>query len=305
VHAIAPSGRVQWIALARRAEGLGYSVLTVPDHLLDGCISPFAALAVAAEVTSGLRVGTLVLNNDLRHPAIVAREILALDLLSDGRVELGLGAGSAMSAHEHESTGIRFDHGAVRVARLGEAIDVLDGLLRGDAVTYTGDHYRLDAHRAWPAPAQQPRPPLLVGGNGPQIVRLAAARADIVSLSGIGRTKSDGSGPDTSGFAPEAIDQRIEFVRAASAGRPIELQALIQRVVVTDDAVGAAEEVSGSLPDLSIDDILATPYLWIGSVESICEGILSTRERWGFSYFTVFNDQLDAVAPIVAKLAGR
>ncbi len=135
-------------------------------------------------------------------------------------------------------------------------------------------------------------------------MRLAATRADIVSLSGIGRTRPDGS-QDTTGFAPGGIDRRIEFVRAATAGREIELQALVQRVILTDDPVGAAEQVRVSLPDLSIDDVLATPYLWIGTPESICEDILAARARWGFSYFTVFNDQLDSVAPIVARLAGE
>lgn len=295
VHVLAPSGRDEWVRTARKAEQLGYSVLTVPDHLVDGCISPFTALAVAAEATSTLRIGTLVLNNDLRHPAVVARETLALDSLSAGRVELGLGAGSTMSRPEYDSVGVRFDDGATRVARLAEAVDVLDGLLGGKDVTFTGRHYRLAAHHAWPSPTQLPRPPILVGGNGSQILRTAAQRADIVSLSGIG----------TSGFlpSPEAVDERVALVRDASGGRDVELQALVQRVVITDDRVHAAEQVREHMPELSVDDILGTPYLWIGTVESMCEHILSARERWGFTYFSVFNDALEAAAPVVARLA--
>jgi probable F420-dependent oxidoreductase len=303
VHVFAPSGHDEWVSIARRAEGLGFSVLTVPDHLIDGCLSPFAALGVAAEATSALRFGTLVLNNDLRHPALVAREALALDSLSGGRVELGLGAGSAMSFPEYASAGLRFDDGATRVARLAEAIGVLDGLLRGDDVTFTGEHYRLIAHRAWPSPTQRPRPPILVGGNGRRVLRMAAERADIVALSGIGKMKSDGVTHDATGFLPQAVDERVALVRAASVGRDVELQALVQRVIITDDPRHAAERAREHMPELSIEDVLATPFLWIGTVESICEDVLDARKRWGFSYLTVFHDSLDPAAPIVARLA--
>ena len=288
--------------LARTVEDLGFSVLTVPDHLVDGCISPFAALGVAASATSTLRIGTLVLNNDLRHPAIVAREILTLDSLSEGRVELGVGAGDGFP--EYESVGLAFDDAPTRLARLAEAVDVLDVLLRGHDTTFAGDHYRLNEDRAWPPPVQVPRPPLLVGGNGRRLLQISAERADIVALSGTGRTKADGLTHEPTGFPPEAVDKRIALVRAASAGRDVELQALVQQVIVTDDPRGAAEHVRDRVPELSIEDILATPYLWIGSVESICENLLAARERWGFSYFTVFRHSLDAATPVVARLAG-
>jgi probable F420-dependent oxidoreductase len=303
VHVFAPSGHDEWVSIARRAESLGFAVLTVPDHLIDGCLAPFAALGVAAEATSTLRLGTLVLNNDLRHPALVARDTLTLDSLSGGRVELGLGAGSTMSLPEYESVGLHCDEGATRVARLAEAIEVLDGLLRGDDVTFTGDHYRLVAHRAWPSPTQRPRPPILVGGNGRRLLRMAAARADIVSLSGIGKTRSDGA-HDATGSLPKAVDERVALVRAESVGRDVELQALVQRVIIADDPRRAAEQVREHMPELDVEDVLATPFLWIGSVESICEHVIEARERWGFSYFTVFHDSLDAAAPIIARLAG-
>jgi len=189
------------------------------------------------------------------------------------------------------------------VARLAEAIEVLDGLLRGNDVSFTGDHYRLHSHRAWPSPTQSPRPPIVVGGNGRRLLRMASKRADIVSLSGIGRTKSDGIAHEATGLSPEAVDERVALVRAASGGRDVELQALVQRVITTDDPRGTVERVRESLPELSVEDILATPYLWIGTVESICEDVLAARERWGFSYFTVFHDSLEAAAPIVARLA--
>jgi probable F420-dependent oxidoreductase len=302
LHVLAPSGHDEWVSTARGAEAVGFSALTVPDHLVDGCISPFGALGVAAEATATLRIGTLVLNNDLRHPAIVAREALALDSLSGGRLELGLGAGHGFP--EYESAGIRFDDGTTRVARLAEAVEVLDGLLRGKEVTFSGDHYQLTAHRAWPPPIQRPRPPILVGGNGHRLLRMAAERADTVGLSGTGRTKADGLTHEATGFPPDAVDERIALVRAASAPRDIELHALVQQVMVTDDPTSTAERLRERAPELSVDDILATPYLWIGTVESICDHVVAARERWGFSYFTVFHHSLEAATPIVRQLAG-
>lgn len=292
-----------WRDLARRAEGSGFDVLSVADHFIDGCLAPFTAMAVAAEVTTQLRVAPLVLNNDFRHPVVVAGEVLALDALSGGRVELGLGAGHGFP--EYESSGIPFDHALVRVERLREAVTILDGLLRGDETTFAGTHYAINAHRAWPAPTQRPRPPILVGGNGRRLLHVAATQADIVGLSGAGKTKADGLTHDAAGFAPEAVDERIALVRAAAGERAIELHALVQRVIVTDDPRGAAENVVSRVSELGVDDVLATPYLWIGSVDSICEHVLAARERWGFSYFTVFEHSLDAATPIVDRLASE
>lgn len=292
----------EWRAFCRRAEDVGFDVLSVADHLADDCIAPFTGMAVALEATSRLRVAPLVLNNDFRHPVVVAREMLALDALSDGRIEVGLGAGHGFP--EYESIGVPFDAAVTRIARLREALQIIDSLLRGEETTFAGEHYSINAHRAWPPPTQHPRPPILVGGNGRQLLRLAAQRADIIGLSGAGKTKADGLRHDASGFAPEAVDERIALVRSAAAGRAVELHALVQRVIVTDNARDAAVEVAKRLPELSIDAILSTPYLWIGSVDSICDHITGARERWGFSYFTVFEHSFKAALPIIERLAG-
>jgi alkanesulfonate monooxygenase SsuD/methylene tetrahydromethanopterin reductase-like flavin-dependent oxidoreductase (luciferase family) len=190
------------------------------------------------------------------------------------------------------------------VARLAEAVEVLDGLLRGHDVTFTGDHYNLIGHRAWPPATQRPRPPILVGGNGHRLLRMAAARADIVGLSGTGRTKADGLTHEATGFPPDAVDERIAFVRAASTGREVELHALVQQVIVTDDPTGVAESLRKLVPELRAEDILATPYLWIGTVESICDTVRAARDRWGFSYFTLFQHSLEAATPVVTRLTG-
>src|ERR1700681_3399184 len=161
--------RAEWVEKARKIEGLGYATLTVPDHLTD-LIAPMPALVSAAEATTILRIGTNVLNNDLRHPVLVAREAAAVDLLTDGRLQLGLGAGSIRS--EYDQAGLRFEAGRVRVERLAEAVSVIKGLLEGEEVTFSGAHYQVAGHRIAPLPVQKPHPPILIGGNGPRLLTL-------------------------------------------------------------------------------------------------------------------------------------
>src|SRR6202163_102910 len=163
------ASRAEWQEKARKVEGLGYATFTVPDHLTD-LIAPMPALVSAAEATKTLRVGTNVLNNDLRHPVLVAREAAAVDLLTDGRLQLGLGAGSIRS--EYDQAGLRFEAGRVRVERLAEAVSVIKGLLEGEEVTFSGAHYQVAGHRIAPLPVQKPHPPILIGGNGPRLLTL-------------------------------------------------------------------------------------------------------------------------------------
>src|ERR1700719_2164953 len=182
VNVRSAESRAEWQAKARKIEALGYQILNLPDHLTD-LVSPLPALVSAAEATTTIRVGTNVLNNDLRHPVLVAREAAAVDLLTDGRFELGLGAGSIQS--EYDQVGLDFDRGAVRVDRLTEAVTVIKGLLRGEQVTFAGQHYRVTGHTIAPLPVQKPHPPMLIGGNGTRLLTLAAREADIVGLSGV------------------------------------------------------------------------------------------------------------------------
>jgi probable F420-dependent oxidoreductase len=165
----------EWAEKARRLEAIGYDLLNVPDHLAD-LPAPFPALVAAAAATTRLRVGTNVLNNDLRHPVLVAREAATVDLLSGGRLRLGLGAGSIRA--EYEEAGLDFDRGAVRVARLAEAVAIVKGLFGGERLTFAGKYYRVRDHLIAPLPVQRPRPPLLIGGNGRRLLSLAASEAD-------------------------------------------------------------------------------------------------------------------------------
>src|SRR5215469_3173045 len=234
--------RAEWIAKARELERLGYDTLTVPDHLAD-LLAPMPALISAAEATKHLRVGTNVLNNDFRHPVLVAREAATVDLLTGGRLQLGLGAGHVQS--EYNQAGLSFDAGRIRVERLSEAVPLIKRLLSGEQVTLAGRYYSVTGHTIYPLPVQRPHPPILVGGNGLGLLRLAAREADIVGLSGI-TFRGGGAAPDISGWRVSALDKRIQVIREVSEDRfeGLELSALVQRVVVTNDRRKAAEDLA-------------------------------------------------------------
>jgi len=296
--------RTEWVEKARKVEALGYSTLTLPDHLVD-LIAPLPALVSAAEATTTLRVGTHVLNNDLRHPVLVAREAAAVDILTDGRLQLGLGAGSIKA--EYDEAGLTFDRGAVRVERLAEAVTIIKGLLRGDRVRFAGRHYRIADHTIAPLPVQKPHPPIFVGGNGPQLLALAAREADIVGFSGINFRNGGASPPDLSGWKPSVVDERVRLVRETAGERygQLELSSLVQRAVVTNDRWRAAEELTSRWPPLTPDEILASPYVLFGTVDQMVDDLEARRERWGFSYLVISEPYLHEFAPVVARLAGR
>lgn len=298
----APS-RAAWQDKACRAEDLGYSTLLVPDHLA-GMLATIPAVMSAAAATKRLRVGTNVLNNDLRHPVLLAREAATMDLLTDGRLDLGLGAGYMRI--EYEQAGLRFDRGRIRVERLAEALVIIKGLLGGAEVNFVGQHYRVTGHRIHPLPVQRPHPPVVVGGNGPRLLALAAKEADIVNLTGITFTRG-GTVPDMSGWRAAAIDERIRLVREAAGERSghLVLCAQVQRVIVTDRRREAAEELRRSWKELSAEEILEAPYALIGSVDEMVESLHARRERWGLSYFVTFEPYLETFAPVVARLAGK
>lgn len=291
-------GRAEWVATARKAETLGYDMVTMPDHLTDR-LAPMPAMISAAEATTRLRVGSNVLNNDLRHPVLVAREAATVDLLTDGRLQLGLGAGSIRA--EYDQIGLAFDRGAERVERLAEAVSIIKSLLAGETVDFTGKHYRVTGHALQFLPVQKPRPPILIGGNGPRLLALAAREADIVGFSGINFRRGGALPPDLSSWRADAVDERVRLVREIA--QP-ELNVLVQRVVVTADRRAAAAELATQWTDLTIEDVLGSPYVLIGTVEQIAEDVEARRERWGFSNYTVHEPYMEAFAPVVARLAG-
>ena len=286
--------RDELVTVGCRAEDLGFDTIVVADHLVDGVLAPVVALATLAEATTRLRLGTLVLNNDWRHPALLAREAATLDLVSDGRLELGLGAGHA--APEYAEVGVSFDPPAARVARLEEAVAVLRRLFDGDAVTFGGKAYRLASHQLFPVR----RPRLLVGGNGDRVLRLAAREADIVGFTGLGQTRADGQTHDVA-WDEASIDRKVAVVRAAAGSRlrALELNALVQHVAITDDREAAVAPLA-ALTRTDPAVLLASPYVLVGSATEIVEQLHRVRERWGFSYFVTRD--ADATAPLIEVL---
>jgi probable F420-dependent oxidoreductase len=292
----------EWSDKARTAERLGYSVVVVPDHLAE-LLAPFPALAAAAAATTRLRVGTGVLNNDFRHPVLTAREAATLDVLSNGRLELGLGAGHMRS--EYDQAGLTFDRGATRVERLAEAVHIIKRLLESEKVTFAGRHYRVSDNTVHPRPVQRPRPPILIGGNAPRLLVVAAKEADIVGLTGI-VFRRGGAAPDVTDFRVAMVDERVRLVRETAGPRftQLELNVLVQRVTVTDERRKAVGELTSRWPQLTPDDVLGSPYVLVGTVEQIVEDLRARRERWGISYVMTHEPFMHTLAPVVARLAG-
>lgn len=281
-------------ATARRAEELGFDVVSVPDHVGSGAPAPLVTLATMAAATSTIRVGTLVLNHDMRNPVQLAWEVATLDRLSGGRVELGLGAGH--TPREYAATGIPLDPPAARKARLMDGVEVLRDLLDGREVTVQGEHFDLQQARI--EPAAQQRLPILVGGNGRRLLTHAGAHADIVGLQGIGRTLSDGYSHAVR-WDPDWLTEQVEQVRAGAGDRfdEVELNALVQVVEITDDRAAALADICADVEGLSVEHAAAVPYLLVGTVDEIVAQLHAARDRWGVSYFSV--RALDDFAPVL------
>ncbi len=302
VQASPDFGATAWLDLAVRAEDLGFDALYVADHVGVGP-SPFAALAAASAVTTTLRLGTYVVNCGVRDPLALASDAATLDQLSDGRVVLGLGAGHTPA--EWTMTGRPYPTPAARVGRLVEMVDVVEALLRGDTVTYHGRYLDVDeAVLAEPRPVQA-RIPLLVGGNGSALLRLAGRTADVVGLTGLGRTLPDGHRHEVE-WRRDAIDERVALVRSAADGRasaPV-LDALVQHVEITDDRDTAAARCAQMAPGMTAADVVAAPYALVGSPDELVEEVIGHRERWGISSYVVRAPVLDLIAPIVERVHG-
>jgi len=301
IQASTAASRKEWEELARKVEDLGYQTLTVADHL-DDQFATTPALMAAAGVTTTLRLGALVYANDYHHPVMLAKEASTVDLLSDGRLELGLGAG--WMPDDYAQAGIPFDRPGVRIARLAEAITVIKGLMRDDALVYAGEHYRIDGMNGTPKPIQRPHPPLLIGGGGRKILSLAGREADIIGLNIDMRAGFIGepSGPTATA---ESTDEKIGWIRESAGERfdDIEMQVRIHFALVTDDLEGTAEVVSPYF-GLTPAQGLETPHALAGTVDQIVETCLARRERFGISYIGLSVDALEMFAPVVARLAG-
>ncbi len=282
------------IQTAQRAEQLGFDVVLVSDHVGPG-LSPLVALGAMAQATERIRVGTFVLNNDMRNPVQLAWEASTLDRLSGGRFELGLGAGH--TPQEYPATGVRFDDARHRKARLMESVEVIRRLVGGELVTYHGDHVHVD--EAQIDASHQKRLPILVGGNGAALLTHAGAHADIVGLQGLGRTRPDGHRHAVK-WDPGWLTAQIDQVRAGARSRfgDLELNALVQVTRITDERDAVLKQVCERLDGVTVEHADAIPYLLIGTVDEIVAKLAACQARWGISYFVV--RELEAFAPVIA-----
>lgn len=291
---------VAWQNLARRAESLGYDALVVPDHLARQ-LAPIAALTAAAAVTTRLRIGSYVFANDFRHPLVLAREAATLDVLSGGRFLLGLGAGWRVA--DYRQLGLDYEPAATRIERLAEAVGLVKRLLSGEEVSHVGRHYRLDRARVEPRPVQRPHPPIILGGGGRRMLRLAAREADIVGLL----PQFDARGRPIVRQATEAATAaKATLVKEAAGARwgSFDLDILVADAGLVD----WSRRPLGSLWSVAVAGaagLVGTPYVLHGSLRRVETLLLRRRDAWGLNSYTFHVRAMEAMAPLVERLAGR
>jgi probable F420-dependent oxidoreductase len=290
---------------ARRAEDMGYHAVVLPDHLL-GQLSPAVALATVAAATSTLRMSAFVMNNDLRHPAVLAQDLASIDVLSGGRLDVALGAG--WNQPEYDAIGLAFDPTPVRQARLTESITVLKGLFSGSPFSFAGEHYTITDYTAAPVPVQRPHPPFFIGGGGRRTLTLAGREADIVGLAP--RILAN-STIDAASLTLAAAREKVGWVREAAGDRFPSLEfnvyPSVWPVTVTDNLRGEARRVIDNLRsrtgvELTEEEIIDSPHLFIGSIDRLVEKFLQLREELGTS--CILLGEIGELTPVLERLSG-
>lgn len=286
---------------ARRAEELGYSAVTMPDHL-DDQPAALLALTVAAIATKTLRVMPLVLGNDYRNPVVLAKELATLDAVSDGRLDFGIGAGWMTT--DYEFSGIPNDRPGMRIERLSESVDVIQALLRGDTVDHHSEHYNIAGTLSSPLPAQDDGIPLMLAGGKQKMLTLAGAKADIVGIN-VGLTAGvidDRAGADATA---ERTDRKLDWVRDGAGARfdDLELQTRTHLAMIVDDREAVAAEMAPLL-GITAADALASPHALVGTVQQCIDEVRHWRDRWGISFVSIDAGEMDDFAPVVEALAG-
>src|SRR5690606_30540311 len=302
-------GARKFIQTAQQAEEYGYDTFVVPDHLGDQ-IGPIAALGALSQATDKIRLGTSVLANGFRHPVVLAKDLATIDVLSKGRLEVGIGAG--WKADEFAAAGLDYDRPGIRLAKLDETLTILDVLLRGQECTFEGKYYQVRGIKGTPRPRQGPRPPLCTGGNGPRMLKLAAKHADIISVVPVTTPRGQGL---LSSITLEKTIEKVNLIKEAAGDRfsQIELNWAVTAIVITDDREKMAEMAlaaldRGQLPALEVDvqltasDLLHPPYVAIGTFEEIAEQMRRVRQLTGMSYIGIYPTQMDAFAPVIPLL---
>jgi probable F420-dependent oxidoreductase len=307
------SKRDRLLESARTVEALGFSTFGLADHFVRP-LAPLVAGQAVADVTTTLRITQTVLAQDFRHPAVLAKELATLDVLSDGRLEVGLGAG--WLAQEYEDAGLRFEPAPVRIARLEETAVILKGLFAEERFSFAGDHYTINELDGLPKPVQQPRPPIMIGGGGKKVLSVAGRQADIVQL--MPSNPRGRSLLDPSQFSAEAIEEKIGWIRDAAGRRfdDIELSAQLLECTVTDRpdehlsdfaerVAVVTERMGGARVSFDAEDLRRSPIVAVGSLDEVCDMLVETRRKYGISYFAAPTDgRPEVIAPIIERLAG-
>jgi probable F420-dependent oxidoreductase len=296
------------LAAARRAEELGYGTISMPDHFVPQ-LAVWPTLAAVAVVAPTVRLGTFVIAADFRHPAVLATDVATVDVLSDGRVELGIGAGWAR--HEYAAAGIPWTGAGERIDRLAEVVAIVKGLWGPEPVTFHGDHFTIEGLEGHPKPVQQPRPPIVIGGGGRKILALAAREADVVGVN-VSMATGDVAASGPSALEDE-MDRRVAWVREVAGPdrfSELELTVRVTAVEVLPDGTSAADrlaraEVLGRPTGLSGAQALVAATVLVGTVDGICADLEARRERFGLSYVCVSQSAMEAFAPVVQRLTGR
>ena len=314
IQSYAPASAQEWRDLARRAEDLGFSSFHLADHVIGPgpalkatghpvqTVAAIPAMAVAAEATTTIKVGCRVLCVDYRNPVMLAKEVATLDFFSEGRLELGLGAG--WLANEYQAIGIDFDQPKVRLDRLEEVIALLRASVAEGELNISGEYVHAVGFEAVPKPANKKMPPLMIGGGAKRILSIAGREADIVSLNfnnSSGRLGPEGIGSSTA----EETERKIAWIKEAAGERfdQIELETAAYFTIVTDDGEGMREKMAPMFA-MSPSDFAEHPNVLIGTIDEICDRIVERREKFGISYISFGSSVMEAIAPVVNRLAG-
>jgi len=302
VEMMEPFAGTTWVESAQRLESLGYSTLFVPDHMHEG-YGPLVAMTAAAMATSSLVVAPMVFACDFRNPAVLARELASIDVLSEGRLEIGLGAG--YNPLDYSRSGITMDRPGVRVDRLIEHVAVLRGLFAPGPFSFTGEHYRIEDLDGTPKPHRPGGPPIIIAGGGKRLLTFAATAADIIGVN-----PTTAAGRDNVATAhdalPASIDTKFEWIRAAAGRRfdSIEFTAWLGTAAVGNDTSALVDKLTARFCAPG-DEVLASPIVLVGSESEIEDRLHERRDRWGYSYTVVQSRAALDFAPLVARLAGR
>jgi probable F420-dependent oxidoreductase len=303
-----PTDPSRLVAAAKRAEVLGYATFGMPDHFMIP-FAPLLGLQAAAAATSSLRVTTTVLDHDFRQPAVLAKELATLDVLSGGRLEIGIGAG--WMQREYDQAGIRWDKASVRIERLEEVLVILKGLFAEEPFSFSGKYFTINELAGTPKPVQKPHPPIMIGGGGPKLLAVAARHADIIQVTGQFPLS------DPKQFTPPVYREKVDWIRDAAGPRfdDIELGVQLLLFAITDDRHQAVESfLSGWQPTsgrfeqgatLTEEELLSSPLVAVGSLEQVCDKLRETRDTFGFSYFAgAVGQDPTLLAPVIERVAG-